>query len=244
METRKSRIIDIERSRYLIVIILMLGIAIQPVLSQEVRRSLSQKTITNYVKLEETQDRIEYLTIEIYKIMDKYPKVSHNYTLKGDGAIDVSITGMPDNSDREKLHSYLIELKESKNKILNLINRVGVYYVTETNPEPKFGYKEFYDNLYRDLTYPTYAKKMGVEGNVIVKFVVEKDGEVTNVVANESIESSFPGAVEDLKEEAVSAVQATSGDWIPSKVAGQPVAHLMEIPIEFKIESPRQLIPL
>jgi TonB family protein len=197
-----------------------------------------------YDELERIQDKIEDLNVDIYKIRYKYPNITYEYTNKMQGEPQVSISGMPDNSDKERLTQYLVALEKNRHKILNLSNRVGVYYITETNPEPKDGYEDFYDDLYQHLVYPKEAMDKGIEGNVMVKFIVNENGNVTNVTTRENIETPFNRAVDQLEAAAKNAVKETSGDWIPAKSGGMPVAHWVSIPIQFKIENPIYFAPL
>jgi len=49
------------------------------------------------------------------------------------------------------------------------------------SPKPKDGLRKFYQNhIYNKLKYPTEARKLKAEGKVVVEFVVNKDGRLTN----------------------------------------------------------------
>ena len=216
----------------------------QPLLAQKTTTDYTPPRGITYDQLERIQDKIEELNIDIYKIMYRYPSVSYEYANKMSGEPEVSISGMPDNSDKERLAQYLVALEKNKQKILNLSNRVGVYYISETNPVPKDGYKDFYSDLYRHLSYPKDAMEKGIEGNVMVKFIVDEHGKVTNVTTRENIDTPFNRAVDELEAAAKNAIKETSGDWIPAKAGGMPVAHWVSIPVQFKIENPVYLAPL
>jgi TonB family protein len=77
-----------------------------------------------------------------------------------------------------------------------------------------------------------------VEGIVRVKFVVDKEGEIKDVSAVESIETSYSSLIDDLKMEAKTAVRATSGKWIPAKRGQTPVSQWVVLPVQFKLEDP------
>ena len=61
------------------------------------------------------------------------------------------------------------------------------------------------------MTYPSQARRMGIEGRVFVQFVVDKDGSVTEVKAVKGI-----GAGCDQEAERV---LKTSPKWTPGKAA-------------------------
>ncbi len=104
-----------------------------------------------------------------------------------------------------------MSLEDLKRDIYNLSNRTGVYYVSESEPEPKMGYKRFYDKLHNELSYPEKVKDRGVEGTVYVKFVVDSDGEVSNAILSDDIDAD-DYLVKALQKEAKEAVLATS--WL------------------------------
>jgi len=81
--------------------------------------------------------------------------------------------------------------------------------------------------VYVYLRYPEDALAMGIQGQVIVEFIVEKDGSVTNVSV---AKASDP----DLADEAVKVVSA-SPKWKPALVGKEKVRVKMSVPIEFKL---------
>lgn len=82
--------------------------------------------------------------------------------------------------------------------------------------------------VYVYLRYPEDALALGIQGQVIVEFIVEKDGSVTNVRA---VKATDP----DLADEAVKVVSA-SPKWKPALVGKEKVRVKMSIPVEFKLK--------
>ncbi|HBG24650.1 MAG: hypothetical protein A2X17_06775 [Bacteroidetes bacterium GWF2_41_61] len=78
------------------------------------------------------------------------------------------------------------------------------------------------------LRYPPAAVEEGVQGRVIAEFIVEKDGEVTNVKVTKSVD-------ELLDAEAIRVIKA-SPKWRAASVAGNPVRVKISIPVEFKLK--------
>ncbi len=100
-----------------------------------------------------------------------------------------------------------------------------IFQIVEDAPVPKGGLESFYNYVAENLRYPQQAIRMGVTGNVFLKFVVEKDGRLTDVQAVKGIGSG-------CDEEAVR-VLASAPAWIPGKQRGRPVRVSMVIPIRF-----------
>jgi protein TonB len=80
----------------------------------------------------------------------------------------------------------------------------------------------------KELKYPSLAQNNGVSGRVIVEFIIEKDGSVSNVKAVRGIGSG-------CDEEAERVIKLTSGMWNPGKNNGHPVRLKMMQPIFFKL---------
>jgi len=115
-------------------------------------------------------------------------------------------------------------------------NRMGIYYVAETEAKPSAGFDEFYEQLVSSVNYPSAAEDRSVEGIIFVKFLVDQDGNINHVVASEDLETSANWVVDEMKDEAKEAVKATSGKWEPAKVAGYPVAQWVVLPVQFKLD--------
>lgn len=82
--------------------------------------------------------------------------------------------------------------------------------------------------LVKELRYPSQAQIQGLSGRVIVEFVIEKDGSVSNV-------RSIKGIGSGCDEEAVRVIKLTNGMWSPGKNNGHPVRLKMIQPIFFKV---------
>ena len=82
--------------------------------------------------------------------------------------------------------------------------------------------------LSKEVKYPVNASEMGIEGTVIVGFVVERDGSVTNVKVNRGVD-------EILNKEAVRAVSAMP-KWIPGKQKGELVRVHHSVPVSFRLQ--------
>ena len=81
--------------------------------------------------------------------------------------------------------------------------------------------------VYQYLKYPEQALSDGVQGRVVVDFIIEKDGKVTDVRVIKSVSP-------ELDAEAVRVISA-SPKWKPGRVKGNRVRTSLTIPVEFRL---------
>lgn len=77
----------------------------------------------------------------------------------------------------------------------------------------------------KTLVYPKAAQENGIHGKVIVGFVVNKDGSLSDVEVTRSVDPS-------LDREVVRIVKSMP-QWIPGTKNGVPVRVRLQLPIEF-----------
>ena len=82
--------------------------------------------------------------------------------------------------------------------------------------------------LSQNIKYPVIAAENGVEGRVIVQFVVEKDGSITDVKIAKSVDPSLD------KED--SRVVSSMPHWIAGRQNGNPVRVKYTVPVTFKLQ--------
>jgi|UniRef100_UPI0040475F41 periplasmic protein TonB len=102
-----------------------------------------------------------------------------------------------------------------------------IFDVVETQPNPPGGMSGWNKYLSNNLKYPTQARRMGVEGTVIVVFVINTDGSIQDVEVLRGIGGG-------CDEEAVKVV-TNAPKWEPGKQRGKPVRTRMRLPIRFKL---------
>ena len=103
-----------------------------------------------------------------------------------------------------------------------------VYSHVEVMPSFPGGEKALMHFLQENIAYPVAAAEQGIEGRVIVRFVVTEDGSVTDVEVLRSLDPS-------CDEEAISVVKKMP-NWIPGKQNGQAVAVYYTLPILFRLQ--------
>lgn len=188
--------------------------------------------------LEKKQKEIQTLYIDSYRIIDQYPDAHYNYVYDDGKVTEVEIVGITDAQEKQMLGLNLIKLENLKNELVNLKDAAGIYYISETEAEPKEGYRELYQELQKNLDYPPKAEEFGAEGTVFVKFVVDAEGNVKNVHSTNNIDTPHKYVEEQLIDEAKKAIIATSGSWQPGKVGDIPVDQWVYLPVKFNLENP------
>jgi len=104
-----------------------------------------------------------------------------------------------------------------------------IYLSAEVQPAYPGGKEEMMKYLRKNLKYPSTAKNNKSEGTVMVEFVVQEDGSITNVKTVKPLED------EALNEEAVRVVSEMP-TWAAGKQNGAPVHVKYTLPITFKLQ--------
>lgn len=109
----------------------------------------------------------------------------------------------------------------------------GIYEPDKNSDEmvmPTFpgGKSGLIDYLAHNIRYPRSAEKKGAQGRVIVSFVVERDGSISDIEVKKSVEPS-------LDREAMRVV-AGMPRWIPGKRQGKAVRVRYTIPVTFRLQ--------
>ena len=102
------------------------------------------------------------------------------------------------------------------------------FVIVEQMPQFPGGEKEMMKFIKNNLRYPTIATEMGVQGTVIVNFVVDRDGKITRIKVVRGI-----GAGCD--EEAVR-VLSKMPTWSPGKQGGRAVLVSYTVPFKFMLQ--------
>lgn len=105
-------------------------------------------------------------------------------------------------------------------------NEDGSEFV-ETMPEYYGGIDALFQFIQKEIKYPKDARKKGIEGRVVLTFVVDTKGEITQIVIVESVFSS-------IDAEAVRVVSKMP-KWKPGTQNGKPVFVKYTLPILFKL---------
>lgn len=105
-----------------------------------------------------------------------------------------------------------------------------IFQVVEEMPQFPGGMGEAMKFLAKNIKYPVAAQQAKIEGRVIVQFVVERDGSVSDVKV-------VRGVSPELDAEAIRVVSMMP-KWIPGKQRGKAVAVKYTMPIMFRLQTP------
>lgn len=160
-----------------------------------------------YNTYKDTQDILQY------EEMEKELEYIYNYTL--------SLANGP-----KPIFNPSEELKK-----VNGGDKVFAYYECDRGPlflghaDPNYFLKEW---VYRYVRYPQEAVHNGIQGRVLVDFIINEKGKVTDVKVLKGVDPL-------LDAEAVRVV-SSSIDWKPGIVKGQKVKSEISLYVEFRLE--------
>ncbi len=110
------------------------------------------------------------------------------------------------------------------------IKEEKIFEVVEEQAEFPGGQDALYEYMRRNYRYPEYCKELGLEGMVVVRFVVEKDGRVTNVQVMHSTVDCPPADSEAVR------VVRSMPRWKPARVQGRPVRSWFMLPFTLRLD--------
>lgn len=105
---------------------------------------------------------------------------------------------------------------------------LGCVLSVDKQAQPKGGMTAFYGYLMKKFNYPKRCQAAGISGYVLLRFVVNTDGSISDVTAMES-----SAACPEFAEEAIRVLLA-SGKWTPAEKNGKPVKSYRKMPIKFE----------
>lgn len=108
------------------------------------------------------------------------------------------------------------------------LGRTTVHTVFEEMPVFPGGESGLMQFLKEEIRYPNKARKKGIQGKVVIGFVVNANGSVSHVKIVES-------ANEELDKEAERVVQKMPR-WKPGKHDGKDVNVYYELPVQFRLQ--------
>ena len=103
-----------------------------------------------------------------------------------------------------------------------------VFDVVEQMPVFPGGSEALMNYLAENITYPKECEDVCVQGRVIITFIVEKDGSISDEKVKKSVYKPFD-------EEALRVVNGMP-KWIPGMMNGKPMRVRYTIPVSFKLQ--------
>lgn len=154
---------------------------------------------------------------------------------------------------------------KTKNANVNEIAGSGILDTCEKMPEYEGGMQGLMQYMAQNLRYPIEAQELGVTGRVIIEFIVEKDGSISEVkTVNNSAKpkkedfatsdvtvvgydiykedakkptfEEVDAAAKALENEAIRVVKAMPKKWTPGEQSGKKVRVRYCIPLTFRLQ--------
>ena len=173
--------------------------------------------------------------------------LSFSYNITANGSIYIKIDNVKmkeekitwqTNPDGVILEDLFFQLQSDSLKYDELVNwnpnEESVYNevneIDKVDEKPSFpgGESAMKSYLNSTLKYPIDAQELGRQGRVIVQFIIEKDGSISDVKISRSVFWS-------LDREALRVVKAMP-KWTPAKLKGIPVRTKCTTPVVFRLQ--------
>lgn len=139
------------------------------------------------------------------------------------GALDVK-----GNSDNGEVLKVTQRVADEPVKVEKPEVETKVFDVVEQMPSFPGGNSALMQYLAQNIKYPVVAQENAVQGRVVVSFVVERDGSITDVRVVRSVDPS-------LDREATRVVKSMP-NWIPGKQNGSAVRVKYNVPVAFRLQ--------
>ena len=233
-----------------LVLLCQIGLSIKKAADAEARKRAAMTEVVELSKLEQPKKKAEVkqqkkIELEPEKVVERVkssikftaPVIKKDNEVKPEeelktqdelmktktaiGAIDVK--GNDDKGGEVLKLKEAVAQPEPKPEVEN-----KVFDVVEQMPSFPGGPSALMKYLSENVKYPVVAQENGVQGRVVVSFVVEKDGHITDVKVVRSVDPS-------LDKEAARVVKSMP-TWIPGKQNGSAVRVKYNVPVSFRLQ--------
>lgn len=139
-----------------------------------------------------------------------------------------SITSTEETNQAVEVPPVTVKKEEPKVEVEEAEDEQTIFQVVENQPEFPGGQSALMQYLSKNIKYPTISQENGVQGRVVVQFVVNKDGSIVDPVVARSVDPY-------LDKEAIRVV-TTMPKWKPGMQRGKPVRVRYTLPVAFKLQ--------
>ena len=238
LEQKKSKKADLERKRplwFLIGLFLpaLLFFALLELVTWSASRDVSDKDLDDF--LEEMEHRPKNEREDMVAAMDAHqqPKATERVKVvderkemeKLKTITDMRIVGDDDDVQPTDKHDH--KKDEPKAAAVDMGDNPLNFRIVEQLPEFPGGMSAYVKWLTKNLKYPLAAQKQKIEGRVVVSFVINRDGSLTDIKVSKS-------ANPILDSEALR-VAKMMPKWKPGLNNNKPCRTLFAVPIDFKL---------
>lgn len=139
--------------------------------------------------------------------------------------VQISIATVEGSNDKNAVD--IAELKEHK-QVVEDKEPEKPFQSVEQPPQFPGGDAELMKFLNTGIKYPAVAAENGIQGQVVLRFVVDKDGHISNVEVLKTLDAS-------CDREAIRVVKSMPR-WIPGKQNGRNVPVYYTLPVRFRLQ--------
>lgn len=139
---------------------------------------------------------------------------------------DVEIASVDDSFDKLQ-QTFTPPAPAQQGRKQEKVEEEQIFEFLEEMPEFPGGEKAMLKWLGEHVKYPAVAAENNIQGRVMVSFVVERDGSVSNVKVDRGVDPS-------LDKEAIRLVESMP-KWKPGMQTGKPVRCRFRLPVTFKL---------
>ena len=148
------------------------------------------------------------------------------------------ISSLPGDSIRiiHNMYGETVIITPDETKFTISLEKIDtIYFLNEINnkPEPEIGFenfhKEWYSHLIKNGGYPREARRAGIEGTVMINFIIDKNGEV----GKSWVTSGIGYGCDDV---AITSFRKITSKWTPGMINDKKVKIIMNLPFKFKLD--------
>ena len=176
--------------------------------------------------VEKVKSSVKFTAPEIKKDEDVKPE--DELKSQDDLAKTNTAIGSFDVKGNDEAAGEVLKAKEVIAEEAPKVEEQKVFDVVEQMPQFPGGNAALFEYLSKHIKYPVVAEEKRIQGRVIVTFVVERDGSVTDVRVAKSVHAF-------LDKEAVRVVSGMPR-WIPGKQNGSAVRVKYTVPVTFRLQ--------
>ena len=235
-----------------LVVLCQIGLTIKKAADAEARRRAAMTEVVELSKLQQPKKKAEVkqtkkVNVEPEKVVERVkssikftaPVIKKDAEVKPEEELKTqdellstkTAIGVLDVKGNDEKGGAVLKLKEAVNqpepKAAAEVEE-KVFDVVEQMPSFPGGPSALTRYLNDNVKYPVVAQENGVQGRVVISFVVERDGHITDVRVVRSVDPS-------LDREA-SRVVKNMPNWIPGKQNGSAVRVKYNVPVSFKLQ--------
>ena len=128
------------------------------------------------------------------------------------------------------------KMEEDNDEVISLVEKMPRFPGCEDKPnneeKEKCSLYKLMQYIYKNLKYPAIARESSIEGRVVVRFIVDKKGKISNV----QIMRDIGGGCGEAAAKVIKDMNNLPQSWIPGQQGGHKVRVYYTLPILFRLK--------